>query len=86
MKKTVEDAPIRFGTKNILVLRPVNGDMNVYRQYIEKDSKIGGSLGQIFYVEKTDGSLGFTKVTKRNYRKIMSDSENKNLFELINKR
>lgn len=71
VSKTVEDAPVRFGTKDILVERPVDGDLKVYNQYMEEDAKIGGSLAHVFYVERADGTLGFTKVTKANYKEVM---------------
>lgn len=70
VRKTVEDAPIRFGTNDILVERQVNGDIQVYNQYIEADAKIAGTLAHFFYVE-SQGKVDFTKITKNNYKDIM---------------
>ena len=71
IRKVVEDAPVRMGSKDILIERQVNGDIQVYNQYIEDDAKIGGTIAHFFYVEKTNGSVDFTKITKKNYKKIM---------------
>ena len=70
VRKTVEDAPIRFGTTDILVERQVNGAIQVYNQYVEADEKIGGTLAHFFYVE-SQGKVDFSKITKQNYKKIM---------------
>jgi len=70
VRKNVEDAPIRFGSKDILIQRKTNGTIKVYSQFVEKDEKIGGNLVQFFYVEKENG-LTFSKVTKLNYKAVM---------------
>lgn len=70
VRKTVEDAPIRFGTTDIMIERQVNGDIQVYNQYIEADAKIGGTLEHYFYVESIN-KVDFSKVTKDNYKTIM---------------
>jgi len=72
--KTVEDAPVRFGTKNILIQQKVAGALKVFSQYYEVDKKIGGTLGQCYYVEKSNKALDFTKVTKANYKKVMKSA------------
>jgi hypothetical protein len=71
VRKTVQDAPVRMGSKEILIERQVSGDIQVYNQYIEVDEKIGGTIGHFFYVEKPDGSLSFTKITEGNYKEVM---------------
>ncbi len=76
VSKTVEDAPVRFGTKDILIQQKVNGAVQVFSQYYEVDSKIGSSLGHCFYVEKPNSGLNFTKVTKENYKKVMKSATN----------
>ena len=73
IRKNVEDAPVRFGSTDIMVERQVNGEIKVYNQYIEADSKIGGGVQHFFYVE-TENGLGFTKVTKSNYKKVMKEA------------
>ncbi len=70
VRKEVEDAPVRFGATDIMVERQVNGEIKVYNQYIEADSKIGGGVAHFFYVETANG-MAFTKVTKSNYKKVM---------------
>ncbi len=74
IRKVVEDAPVRMGSKDVLIERQVNGDIQVYNQYIEQDAKIGGTIGHFFYVEKSNGSVEFTKVTKKNYKKVMKSA------------
>ena len=71
VRKEVEDAPVRMGTKDILVERQVNGAIQVYNQYYEQDAKIGGTLGHYFYAQKQDGTLDFTKLTKANYKEVL---------------
>lgn len=68
VRKQVEDAPVRFGTKDIMIQRKVNGTINIYSQFIEADSKIGGHLQQFFYLEK---NTSFTKITNSNYKQVM---------------
>ncbi len=72
IRKEVEDAPVRFGTKDILIQRSVKGSINVYNQYIELDGKIGSNLEHFFYVEK-ENNPNFTKVTKENYKQILTE-------------
>lgn len=74
VSKTVEDAPVRFGTNDILVERPVDGALQVYNQYVEADEKIGGTLKHFFYIEKQNGNIGFTKVTRENYKEVMLEA------------
>lgn len=71
VRKEVEDAPVRFGTTDIMVERQVNGEVKVYNQYIEADSKIGGGIEHFFYVEGKN--VGFTKITKSNYKEVMKE-------------
>ncbi len=70
IRKVVEDAPVRFGSKDIMIERQVNGAIKVYNQYIESDSRIGGGLAHFFYVEGENG-VEFTKLTKKNYKEVM---------------
>ena len=74
VRKVVEDAPVRMGNTDILIERQVNGGIQVYNQYIEADAKIGGTIGHFFYVERQDGSVDFTKITKKNYKKVMKSA------------
>lgn len=74
VRKVVEDAPVRMGSKDILIERQVDGNIQVYNQYIEADDKIGGTIGHFFYVEKQDGSVDFTKITKENYKEVMKNA------------
>lgn len=69
--KTVEDAPIHFGTKSILIQRQTDGAIKVFSQYYEIDSKIGVKLEHCYYIEKANNELAFTKVTKSNYKKVL---------------
>ena len=71
VRKVVEDAPVRMGTTDILIERQVSGAIQVYNQYYEEDAKIGGTLGHFFYTEKQDGTLDFTKLTKKNYKEVL---------------
>ena len=70
VRKTVEDAPVRFGTTDIMIEKQVDGDIQVYNQYTEADEKIGGTLKHYFYVE-SNNKVDFSKVTKDNYKTIM---------------
>ena len=74
VRKVVEDAPVRMGSTDVLIERQVDGDIQVYNHYVEEDAKIGGTIGHFFYVEKSNGSIEFSKVTKKNYKKIMKSA------------
>jgi hypothetical protein len=83
VRKTVEDAPVRFGTTDIMIEKQVDGDIQVFNQYTEADEKIGGTLKHYFYVEST-GKVDFSKVTKGNYKEIMKTAT-ADFMELNNK-
>ena len=83
VRKTVEDAPVRFGTTDIMIEKQVDGDIQVFNQYTESDEKIGGTLKHYFYVESTD-KVDFSKVTKDNYKEVMKTAT-ADFMELNNK-
>lgn len=69
VKKTVEIAPVPFGSKEALIERQVAGTINLYNHYYETRAA-ETPFTHVVYVEK-DGVM--IAITPENYKAILSD-------------
>lgn len=69
VRKTVEEAAIPFGSKNVLVEQQVKGEVSLYNHYVE--TRAGqNAFKHSFYVEK---GTEMVKVTRENFKKAVKN-------------
>ena len=68
-KKTVDQAPIPFGTKNVLLEQQEKGQINLYNHFVETRSG-ATSMIHMYQVEKGDEMVS---VTRKNFKKVMKE-------------
>ena len=71
VKKTVERAPIAFGSTNVLLERQEAGIINMYNHFVEQNSNVQTPFVHIVYVEKTKDEL--VEISKENYKKVLKE-------------
>lgn len=69
IRKQVEQSPIPFGPKLVLLECQAAGEISFYRHFIEAEAS-SIPLRQVYYLEKYDMMV---KVDKENYRGILTD-------------
>ena len=69
-RKVAEERVVDFSSKSIFAEKTVDGTIKVFNHYAEVSNRVGQKVQHCFYVEK-EGQIGFTKLTKKNYRAIM---------------
>lgn len=67
VRKKVENAPVPFGPKDILVERQINGKINLYNHYIE--TRAGQYAYQHFFLLEKAGKT--VKVNRTNFKKAV---------------
>lgn len=72
VRKEVEDAPLQGGATEIMIERELGGIVQLYNQYIDETYRIGGRIEHCYYVERQDGSLPFSKLTRDNYEELLT--------------
>jgi len=69
VKKKVKRSPVAFGAKEVLLEREVQGRINLYHHFVEKNANIESPLEHIIYIEKINNQL--IEVTKENYQSVL---------------
>ena len=72
VRKSVERAPVAFGTKEPLIERPVEGSINLYNYYVEQNDNVQAPFTHVFYVEK-DNSNSLVEVNRTNFKEVLRD-------------
>ena len=67
VRKKVKHTPVPFGPKNVLVERPVEGELNLYNYYVETRTR-NYPFEHFFYVEKDNELI---KVDRSNFKKAV---------------
>lgn len=72
IRKEVEDAPLQGGDTEIMIEREIGGTVQLYNQYVDETYRIGGRIEHFYYIERPDGSLAFSKLTRDNYEELLT--------------
>jgi len=70
-RKLVERSSVPFGPKEVLLLRKISGNLNLYHHYIEFRSNVNSPMELVTYIEKEGGEM--EKINKKNYKIILKE-------------
>lgn len=71
IRKDVDEEPVMFGPTTVLMHQEVDGVINLYNYYIERNTNIKNPYQHCYYLEKI-GKSGFIKITDDNFERVVA--------------
>lgn len=86
VKRTVERAPVAFGSREVLLERQVTGAVSMFNHFIEQNANVAEPYLHVIYVEREEGQL--VEVNRDNYAAVLREmlSDNADLASQIGTR